>query len=792
MVSDVRRLEDRYRTLAEATAQVAWVSAPNGRVIEVSDTWTAFTGHPKAAALGRRFLDFVPPEDFAAFADRWAVALREGRTFEAEFRLRHASGHYLYVRSRSVPLHEDGRVRERIGTLSDVTARKVAEVARRMSEERFATAFDASPMPMAIRDARTQDVLAANQAYLDLTGYTLAELMAGSPGARDHWCGQPGQFQNLGEQFAGAGRLQDVQVEIRRKSGEVSTVMVRAAGVEIDGRACALVTLTDVTERVRAEAALGASEEMFSKAFNLSPIAMTIRDTTDGNRLIRANQAYLELTGYTAEEIVGTLPGEVPLLLDRTRLVQELQQAFQSSGRVQDVRAQLRRKSGEVASVLLRSELIEVGGRPCALNTVADVTNRRRLEESRRTLLAATAGVSGADFFRTLVSHLSAACHVRSAFVGELLPSGERMRAISVWTDGGHHSPFEYPLDGTPSAEILAHGTQFYPDRLGERFPKVAPTWAAVAPVSYLGMPLIGTSGKPTGVLAILHDQPIDLSENVLSILSIFAARASVELERIHAEAEIRRLNAELEQRVADRTSELQAANEELESFSYSVSHDLRAPLRHVSGFVELLHRDAGAALQGAARDHLGEIAGAASRMGTLIDNLLEFSRVGRAGLHCVDVDLDSLVREVTAHLSHEAADRRIVWDAGPLPMVHGDRNLLWQVFYNVLANAVKYTRPRETARIELGALPAATADQIVCFIRDNGVGFDMRYADKLFGVFQRLHAASAFEGTGIGLANVQRIVQRHGGRVWAEGIVGAGATFYLSLPSATGTAGAV
>jgi len=785
MVTDVRHLEDRYRTLAEATAQVAWVSTPDGEVIEVSDTWTAFTGHPKAAALGHRFLDFVPPEDIAAFADGWAVALRDGRAFEAEFRLRHAGGHYLYVKSRSVPLCEGGRVRERIGTLTDVTATKVAEAARRMSEQRFTTAFDASPTPMAIRDASTQDVLAANQAYLDLTGYTFEELSTGSEGTCQHRHGQPGGSQELGEQFAGAGGLQDVQVEIRRKSGDVSTVMVRAAGVEIDGRACALVTLTDVTERVRAEAALRASEQMFSEAFNLSPIAMTIRDSTDGHRLIRANHAFMELTGYAAEEIVGTLPGEVPLLLDRPRFVRELQKAFEANGRVRDLRADLRRKTGDVASVLIRSEIIEVGGRRCALSTIADVTNRRRLEESRRTLLAATAGVSGADFFRTLVSHLSTACRVRSAFVGELLPSGERMRAISVWTDDGHSPPFDYPVEGTPSAEVLAHGTQFYVDRLSERFPMAVRIWAAVDPISYVGMPLIGSSGKPIGVLAILHDQPIDLSENILSILSIFAARAAVELERLHAEAEIRRLNTELEQRVADRTAELRTANEELESFSYSVSHDLRAPLRHINGFVELLRREAGAALDGRAREHFGEIVGAASRMGTLIDDLLEFSRVGRAELGRVDLDLGALVRDVIAHVSREAGDRRILWDVGALPVVHGDRNLLWQAFYNLLANAVKYTRPRDPARIEIGVRPSPTPRQIVCAIRDNGVGFDPRYAHKLFGVFQRLHAASAFEGTGIGLANVQRIVERHGGRAWAEGGVDAGATFFVSLPCA-------
>ena len=350
-----------------------------------------------------------------------------------------------------------------------------------------------------------------------------------------------------------------------------------------------------------------------------------------------------------------------------------------------------------------------------------------------------------------------------------------------MWTGDRYGDPFEVPRAGTPCDLVLADGIRFFGDSVHERFPDDG-MLADFNVVSYAGVALFDTNRVPLGLLAVADVAPLALSDDLLSMLSVFGARAGVELERIRAEAQVSRLNADLERRVADRTSELEAANRELESFSYSVSHDLRAPLRHIGGFVELLQRDAGPALPGEARDHLEEIAGAASRMGTLIDDLLEFSRVGRAGLHLVNVELGGLVPEVIAQLSREFPDRRIDWQTGPLPAVHGDRNLLWQVFYNLLANAVKYTRPRDVARVEIAALPAITPNQIVCAVRDNGVGFDPRYAHKLFGVFQRLHAAAAFEGTGIGLANVQRIVQRHGGRVWAEGEADRGAVFYFTL----------
>jgi signal transduction histidine kinase len=244
----------------------------------------------------------------------------------------------------------------------------------------------------------------------------------------------------------------------------------------------------------------------------------------------------------------------------------------------------------------------------------------------------------------------------------------------------------------------------------------------------------------------------------------------------------IRDAHDELEQRVAERTADLAAANEELESFSYSVSHDLRAPLRHIGGFAALLDKSASERLQETDRRYLKTIIDSASRMGLLIDDLLAFSRTGRSPIVKSTVKLQALVEDVQREVS-AAAGGSIAWTVHPLPEVEADPSMLRQVLLNLLSNAVKYTSGRPDAEVEIGATQSEDGELTV-YVRDNGVGFDMQYVHKLFGVFQRLHRAEEFEGTGIGLANVRRIVHRHGGRVWAEGELNRGATFYFSLPN--------
>ena len=283
--------------------------------------------------------------------------------------------------------------------------------------------------------------------------------------------------------------------------------------------------------------------------------------------------------------------------------------------------------------------------------------------------------------------------------------------------------------------------------------------------VDYLMKPIV------SGILRAKVEVFVELALARLKLQEEIAERARIA-------GEITKLNMALEQRNDD----LMAANEDLEAFGHTVSHDLRMPLRHIHAYISMVEESAFAKLDAEECRHLGVIRNAARRMGQLIEDLLAFSRIGRAELTTSRIDNNALVQQVIADLQTDLEHRRVEWNVSALPEVLGDLGLLRQVWVNLLSNAVKYTRPRELTRIDVGAV--LQDGEIIFNVTDNGVGFDTARADRLFGVFQRLHSDKEFEGTGVGLANARRIVQRHGGRIWAQSELDHGATFYFTLPA--------
>ena len=411
---------------------------------------------------------------------------------------------------------------------------------------------------------------------------------------------------------------------------------------------------------------------------------------------------------------------------------------------------------------------------------------RSRLEMAVSKVAAGVSVQGGSNFFELLVRNMADAMGAHGAFVTRLLP-GEpvRARSVAAVVNGQLVDSFEYLVAQAPCRELVDSVSLTLPEHVQRYYPEAA-MLRELGTEAYVGHRLENSQGQLAGMLVVVFREPLKPSQTalMLSTLRIFASRASAELERLQADMEIRHLNASLEDRVQQRTAELKLANQELESFCYSVSHDLRSPLSAVDGFAGLLEMSLESLPEsqiGKSLHFLQRIRSGVVQMGELIDALLSLARLSRKPLRREQVDLSGLAAELLQSCRERDPARVLESHIEPGLLATGDHRLLRQVLDNLLGNAWKFSAGQAVTRISFSAEPQANG-QPVYAVRDNGAGFNMAHAEKLFGPFQRLHSPSQFDGTGIGLATVQRIVSRHGGRVWGESVVGEGATFRFTL----------
>ncbi len=762
---------------------------PEGRVRDTNVAFERIFGLPSAQAQGRTATELgIWAEPREPFLERLG---RDGRVQQLPARMRRAGGE-VFDALISAELLDRQHERQVLATVTDVSAEVRARQALEGSEARFRTLFDSNPAALLVVDMDGGALLLANAAAERMFQISADALRGQNPG--DRFFASAEARKEFWRRVRRDGRVLSVPLQLRRHDGEPFEALMSAEITEEAGERHALAAVVDVSAQARAHAAQRASEERFAKAFQSSPIGMTITRLTDGTYL-EANAANERTLGYARAEIVGRTTVELDIWASAQERAQFASQV-EREGRVMGYEARLRNRWGQQVEVRMYAELIELGGERCVLSSTLNVSEQKRDEEL---ILEAARGVSaetGEAFFRRLVEHLARATGAERAYVGELLEGGRRMRTVARYADGTHGASVEYDLRGSPCEQVLARGELLVWERDVAAAFKQRDGLAEAGIQSYMGVPLVGVDGKPAGLMNVLSTHPLPRSARLEAVFRIFAARAEAELARLQREREIIALNASLEQRVRERTAELEAANRELEAFSYSVSHDLRAPLNGVDGLTQLLETRHAQALGAEALEYLRRTRSGVQRMRQIIENLLALSSVARSAVKPQPVDLSSMARSVAGELQRSRPERRVHWQIADGLTAYADPGLTHIVLTNLLGNAWKYSGKREEARVAFeragsaggaggAGSPGGAGGRVEFVVRDNGVGFDMAYAEHLFQPFRRLHGQGEFEGTGVGLAIVRRVVERHGGSVRGEGCVGAGAAFHFSLPAA-------
>jgi PAS domain S-box-containing protein len=832
-------LRSQLQTVTATMREAVVAYDMDRRLKYVNPAFERLTGYPEEDLRDQEFLQYIHSDDRPAILAEWD-RLAQGRALrDQEYRLVTRTGQIRWCSSSWEPLRDEtGRQIGYLGTEFDITERKVAEEEMRLDTELFQAVLEVeqavtaagldSATVMRVIAERSKGLTGASGAVIEaIEGESLAPLVhVGTEAARlelstslSGVCVRTGELQRsddvltdpriqhqsyhqlgirslmvlpLRDEQRIQGVLKVVSPEpnafsdrdakaLRLLGGLMGAALGRAAAFE--GRQARL------EERTRA---LQESEQRFKQLVDVAQEGIWVAD--DRGVITYVNQRMGDLLGYSNGALLGRPVYDFLEPQSRSGARHSWSRRGTQPGQSQDLR--FRKQDGTLLWGLVSSSPIlgKDGALVGTVGMVTDITERKRAEEQLRRSADRLAMLHDMD--QAVVSARSPE-EIGRAAVGRMrrmVPSQRclvvlfdvrrgQARMISGFASGAYLDPAPLQLGDLSSLETLREGTIRYIEDLSavEDLSPVHRQLLAEGMRTMLSVPLL-VEGEAIGVILLASPSPSAFDAEHRDIALEVATPIAIAIQHARLREELARQTAELERRVAERSAAVRAATAELETVLYSVSHDLRAPLRHMLGFCRLLLEETGPELPPAALHYAQRIHEAADRMTSLVDDLVTLSRIGRQDLLRRELDLTPLVEDVVEQLRSQSNGRSIEWQIEELPTIEGDPALIKVALTNLLSNAVKFTRPRDRAVIRIRPIDADGHPGLA--IEDNGVGFKMAYAGKLFGLFQRLHRADEFEGNGAGLAVVQRIVHKHGGRLWAEAEPDKGATFYLTLGS--------
>lgn len=784
---------------------------------------------------------FIHPDDLERYTKSFEHSLQTDEPLDEMFRLVTFDGitKYCHVKGRSFR-NGSGGMNYFVGTIMDITEYKHAEEARRESENRFLRVVENIPDVVVIydRDLRIQYI---NNATQKITGRPASDYL----GKREEEIWPPevyGAYLPMLKEAFTTRKIQSQDTRLVLPGNAVRALQITCVPlIDRDGEVSEVLGIThDVTGRKAVEAEIKRKnsellavnvqlKEIMEKQEHARIVLLSILEDEKSARRIQheseekyrlladntldviwmmdleavftyVNPAIFQMTGYTPEEWIGSGLSEHCDTENFSMMAGIIQDelALGTEGRGVIFESVMRKKNNELLTVEIQGKaLFDDAGNPVALQgATRNITERKWAEKELKSNYEVQRIINDIlvislkeQPLEQLLQQSIGAIFNLELFSGEgcgiIFLSNEKgdTLELAAYKAVGERSGAPVPCESVPVGTCICGyvaktGKMLFKDSIDEQH---AVTFEGMKPHGHYCVP-IKHEESVLGVLTLYIDDGHRYNQREADFLKAVASTIAGTILRKRSEAMLEETLNALEQKVAERTADLENANKELESFSYTVSHDLRAPLRHINGFMEMFRRETGESLSGKALHYMEVIRDSVRRMGQLIDDLLSFSRMGRAGIEIRMVDMDKLVDEVLSEYSGEIKERNIDVIRGTIPRVKGDAAMLRVILNNLVSNAIKFTRNKSNPRIDIGC--RGEGPETVFYVKDNGAGFDMRYGDKLFGVFQRLHSDNEFEGTGIGLATVQRIIQRHGGRIWAEGEVGKGACFSFTLPA--------